>query len=707
MGSRTAARRPGASTIPAALFTLFLSATGAQGAPVIAHHDLSVTFLTETGVLAGTDTLTVRTGGASRLAFSLAAGARVTGVSAGGKALPFVFRDGTLSVPLPEGAGGDEAAVTVAYEAAFRDSVPDDPVNTEDPTYGVTGTISPRGVFLTSEAGWYPDIPGSRPTWRVRVTAAEGIEAVTAGKLVRRETSGGTAVSEWKVAHPLAGLALSAGPYRVREQEGGGTRIFTCFYPEDDPLSEKYLAAAARYLDLYRGLFGPYPFDKFAVVENFFPTGYGFPSYTLLGSTVVRLPFVTETSLGHEIAHSWWGNGVLVDSSRGNWSEGLTTYVADYYYKERISPEEGREYRVRLLREYASLVPPDKDFPLAAFASRVDPASRAVGYGKGAMVFHMARRLVGDKDFFRALRAVARDKIFKAASWEDFERALSREGQTDLAPFFRQWVERPGAPVLGLKDVKADRIGDQWRIEGRIVQEKPYYALQVPLRLETEGKAAEAVLPLDGPDVRFILSAGARTRRLLVDPEADLFRRLDPAEIPPTVDGIRGSTSLVVIVARSLPPETLEAAGILLKGLGREDIPVLREEEETSPERLRGHDVLYIGYPEGAGYLPPLPRALTASANGFILEGRIYDAPADALFAALPHPSDKDRISALFLPLSAEAATQTGRKIPHYGKYSYLSFSAGTNQVKGTWAVTVSPTVHEFAPEGGPAVSPR
>ena len=31
------------------------------------------------------------------------------------------------------------------------------------------------------------------------------------------------------------------------------------------------------------------------------------PSYTLLGQTVLRLPFMVKTSLGHEIAHNWWG----------------------------------------------------------------------------------------------------------------------------------------------------------------------------------------------------------------------------------------------------------------------------------------------------------------------------------------------------------------------------------------------------------------
>ena len=111
----------------------------------------------------------------------------------------------------------------------------------------------------------------------------------------------------------------------------------TYMFPKSNHLSQSYLDAIAKYISQYEALFGPYPFDKFAVVENFFSTGYGFPSYTLLGSRVIRLPFIIHTSLGHEIAHCWWGNGVYVDYAQGNWSEGLTTYVSDVRFKELAS----------------------------------------------------------------------------------------------------------------------------------------------------------------------------------------------------------------------------------------------------------------------------------------------------------------------------------------------------------------------------------
>jgi hypothetical protein len=80
------------------------------------------------------------------------------------------------------------------------------------------------------------------------------------------------------------------------------------------------------------------------------------PSFTLLGDQVIRLPFILDTSYGHEILHNWWGNGVFVDIARGNWCEGLTTYGADYLYKEQQSEAEARDYRRTSLQGYLDYV---------------------------------------------------------------------------------------------------------------------------------------------------------------------------------------------------------------------------------------------------------------------------------------------------------------------------------------------------------------
>ena len=81
------------------------------------------------------------------------------------------------------------------------------------------------------------------------------------------------------------------------------------------------------------------------------------PTLTYLGIDVLRLPFIRATSLGHEVLHNWWGNGVYPDWQSGNWSEGLTTFLADYAYKEEESEAAAREMRIGWLRDYAAVPP--------------------------------------------------------------------------------------------------------------------------------------------------------------------------------------------------------------------------------------------------------------------------------------------------------------------------------------------------------------
>ncbi|MEJ2475460.1 MAG: hypothetical protein P8Y74_16470, partial [Desulfobacterales bacterium] len=355
------------------------------------HHDLKVVLYPAENRLEGFDTITI--GPAAPADVELFLNEKATGLDllADGRPVPFSFNDGRLKFKPVTVKRSDPLQISLTYAAVFDDPVPVMPANTDNPGYGVSGTISPQGTLLLFGAGWYPHLEAERVTFGLSVEAPAGVVAVTAGRSLGRRTDGDRTVSKWVIDHPVRGLSLSAARYQVREEAIGRVTAATYFLPRSADLSGPYIAATGRYLRLYESLFGPYPFDKFAVVENFFPTGYGFPSYTLLGSRVLRLPFIIDTSLGHEIAHCWWGNGVYVDGAGGNWSEGLTTYVADYLYKERESEQAAREYRRQILRNYATLVTPENDFPISRFQSRFNPVTKVIGYDKCAMVFHMLR----------------------------------------------------------------------------------------------------------------------------------------------------------------------------------------------------------------------------------------------------------------------------------------------------------------------------
>jgi hypothetical protein len=622
----------------------------------------------------------------------------VTSVAGENGALPYRFADGQLTIAIPQGKR--PVVIRIAYDATFPAPPAASAASLDDPTFGIHAAITPRGIFLSPAAAWYPRLAGAAETLRAQVTLPAGYQVMTSGSWLATREVDGRRTTVWEIGEPALELTLSAGQYVVRRAPGTGIPVWTFFSAANDTLAETYLGAATQHLRSYEGLFGPYPFDKFAMVENFLPTGYGFPSYTLLGSSVIRLPFIPHTSLPHEIAHSWWGNSVLVDYSGGNWAEGLTTYVADHLLQERASPAAGQAYRRRILRDYATLVPPSEDFALRAFTTRRSPASQVVGYGRAAMVFHMARTTVGDKPFWEALRTLAREKRFQAANWHDFARALSAAGSVDLGPFIHQWVSRAGAPTLRLAEVTVRNEAGEWRVSGKILQEAPPYSLQLRLRVESDaGERVDTIVSCAGESCPFTLQSCGRPLRVILDPEVDCFRRLDPGEISPTVNGIKGSRTLLAVLAQGVPFPAEEIFREFLDRLGHARTPIVREGDIARGELL-GRDVLFLGIPEHRDWLPPLPAGLQLGAQGFTVEQAFYGDPGDALFCALPHPLEASRMLALFLPLSPAAGQTAVPKIPHYGDQSTLVFRRGQNVFQGLSAPGTSPLVWDLADSG-------
>jgi len=675
---------------------LSLSACAQTAEPAVVRQEINVNLAPESHYLSGNSTL-ILASGAKKVSFQLAQAAVIEQVAVEGRDAHFSFSNSSLTVDLPHGGNRATLLVKVVYHATFNDPVPEQMVGDEDPTYGVNGTITSQGVFLGGSVGWYPE-PSVTPGRRIiRISAPAGTEAVTAGRRVSRSTSQGITSSVWEEAHPVGRLSLSAGPYRIEERVVDGMGVYTYFYPDNADLAPRYLDAAVKYLHFYQELLGPYPFEKFAVVENFLPTGYGFPSYTLLGGTIIRLPFIPDTSLPHEIAHNWWGNGVLVDYREGNWCEGLVTYLADYLLEEKKSAAAGRDYRIRILSDYSALVTPDRDFPLSSFIGRVDPASRAIGYGKGAMVFHMVRTMIGDKAFFGTLREICRERMYRQAAWSDFTRAFSRSAGKDLAPFMAQWLLRPGGPRFALKGVAARQQGTGWAVSGEVAQASPSYEVDLPLRLETAGVPVSRKVAVAREVTPFSIAAPAAPRRLLLDPDAELFRLLSPAELPPTINRIKGSEQLLVVVTKACRASkgTMQ---LLLASLGQQRAAVIGEGELDS-KLLNGRDILFCGVPR-SGLLPVLPEGMVISNRDFSLFGERFSSPDDLLFLTLRNPQAEGRVQALFLPLSEAAARQYVPKITHYGSYGYLAFANGENRRKGRFPPLGGGSMVELGKEG-------
>ena len=682
-------------TIFGILLGILSCAVVSQAAGLSAAHHIQIELMPGAKKLIGQNDITIKPNGTESLEFRLSERATRIEVQINKNPRNFDFENGRLRLMLKPHERFAELQITIHYAANFDDPVPVQPINMDNPGFGVTATISEKGSFLLAGAGWYPELVNSSANYRVTVTAPSGLIAVTAGRSLGHRIKNGKTVSDWEVNYPVEGLSLSVARYVVEEKSVGDVTVATYLLPQNRHLAAAYLAATAGYLSLYSDLFGAYPFQKFAVVENFFPTGYGFPSYTLMGGRVLQLPFIVGTSLGHEIAHCWWGNGVYVDATQGNWSEGLTTYVADYRFKEMKSREAARDHRRQWLRNYSTLVAPQNDFALDRFQSRYDPVTRTIGYDKGAMVFHMIRRNLGEEAFWGALRDIYRNRLFRRTSWSDLQDAFETRGKRSLQEFFDQWVYRRGAPRFSLAGVRAEHTGSIWNVKGQIIQRWPYFSFPLGLALKTRKQTAVQKIFVSGRAVSFELSSDYRPQKLIADPEDDIFRRLSPSEIPPAVNALKSSPSVMTVLSEKLDPELKKAAGLLALSLGLKHNEFVTE-SELDRQMLAENDILVIGLPSRKDLLQKMPARVTIQSDSFSLNEKVYEKPFGTFFGVFEHPVAANRIAALFMPLSPQHADVVARKITHYGKYSYLAFQSGKNLDKGIWPAETSPLVYEW-----------
>ena len=118
---------------------------------------------------------------------------------------------------------------------------------------------------------------------------------------------------QWEEPAPQEEIYLIAARFNEYTKQAGSITAMAFLRTPDKELADKYLDATERYIAMYEDLIGPYPYKKFALVENLWETGFGMPSFTLLGPKVIRLPFIINSSYPHEILHNWWGNSVFPD----------------------------------------------------------------------------------------------------------------------------------------------------------------------------------------------------------------------------------------------------------------------------------------------------------------------------------------------------------------------------------------------------------
>jgi aminopeptidase N len=513
-------------------------------------------------------------------------------------------------------------------------------------------------VFLTS--GWYPQ-PDDLVEYALSVTLPENFIAISESESVTIQKQGRAKTFVFEFEHPLDSLHLAASNRYVQKKDRyNNVDIEAYFFKEDAHLADAYIDYTKKYLAMYEKMLTSYPYRRFAIVENILPSGNSMPTFTLLGNQVVRLPFIVETSLGHEILHQWFGNSVYIDFMSGNWAEGLTSYLSDLYY----AALEGKDtaYRKQILVDYNSYIHTDNAMPLSDFTSRSNKAQSVIGYGKGAMLFHGLHRLYGDETFYAALKDFIRQNRFRQASWLDIQHAFERASGNKLYTYFGDWLTRKNIPSLQVENTKLYVEQGKVKLSFDLLQQDKPYFLNIPITFYADKGKRTQWVEVKNSKESMSLSLDEPPNKVVMDENYDLMRRLAPEETPPVLAGVMGKEKLIAVIS-SMKRSTYQP---LIDALGIKTI-VYATPDSITFDQIQKNSLLIAGYDN------PVVKMLfgkqTVLEDG--LHVKVYENPYNASERiALLHATDKQQAQAVQY------------KISHYGKYTELAFKDGRNTFK-------------------------
>ena len=552
---------------------------------------------------------------------------------------PSRLEDGKFSLMLKKGM---ETEIT--YTTRFQESA--------------SGLINKNHVILMNH--WYP-VPDILAEYTLFVTLPEDFIGVSEAETVSTTLTGNIKSYKFQFDHPVNQLHFIASTkYIVQKSKYNNLAIETYFFKKNADYAQAYIDHTRKYLATYEKMLGPYPYKRFAIVENIFPTGYSMPTFILLGKDVVKPPFIVKTSLGHEILHEWFGNYVYTDPLHGSWAEGITTYLADCLYADL--KKQGASYRKQIMLDYGAYVNQSNAIKTAEFKTRQTRAQKVTGYGKSAMIFHQLKEEYGDHIFFEVLDEFIKKNKFRKASWHDIQRAFETITGDSLYSYFGNWLNRKDIPDIDVENAQIIVEKGQLLLKFSLIQKKEPYPLRIPLSIHYTGGVKKSCFNTKKAVKKIIVPLEEPPVEVIIDEDYSIMRELHNDETPPILASLMGAEKLIVAVSgkrRSL-------LKTLLKYLGISNITYIAPDKVTMA-MLKDNSILIAGYDNqltemllGSQNIPDDGLRLKAYKNPYNFLKRLF----------LVHIKNMQEIKAV------------GRNLTHYGKYTELAFNDGENTHK-------------------------
>ncbi len=343
-------------------------------------------------------------------------------------------------------------------------------------------------LAVYEEGGWLlnPVTEQGDPTntdaanYEVVFAAPQDFTVITSG--VDGADAAGDAAAPRVAALTRNFVVVASDRFERATRQAGDTLVSSYYLPNSEAGGQKVLDTTVRSLEIFGQAFGPYPYAEMDVAQvNLGGGAAGMESTGLimigkdlysaeggnpLGDLADTIPGAAGAdalvfTTAHEVAHQWWYSVVGSDAYQQPWlDESLTNWSSAYYVDEAVDAEAGQIARDLFLAfGYRSMLPEGDqrlDQPVDKFSEQ---AYSGIVYGKGALMYDVLRKELGDAKFFEFLQRYYREQQFDRADSAEWLQTLNAVAGKDMTPFYQKWVEGtaittqdlpPGGPLINL-----------------------------------------------------------------------------------------------------------------------------------------------------------------------------------------------------------------------------------------------------------------
>jgi aminopeptidase N len=320
------------------------------------------------------------------------------------------------------------------------------------------------------------DQPDMKARMTLSLTVPAGWRAIANGVTERVDTAGSLSTYRFRETDPLPTylFAFAAGPWTRFSDASHRTPLWVrasrANEVEVDSLQTQ-VASALSSLERYFGV--KYPFQQFQyMLSPAFPFGgMEHPGVTMFNeeSFIYREPPTLNQRLGrratiyHEVAHHWFGDDVTMRWFDDLWlKEGFATYMAAKMQDIEGLPNPWMSFYLRNKPAAYDVDQTSGTTPVWQSLANLDQAKSnygAIVYNKAPGILKQLNYLVGDSAFRAGLHEFLVSHAYNNATWQDLLAAIGKAANRNLTEWGRQYILRPGMPVLEQQvDVSNGRV---------------------------------------------------------------------------------------------------------------------------------------------------------------------------------------------------------------------------------------------------------